>query len=71
MIPITLHDSIKPAWFGPSWSCQICLNPVWRMGCEGENNVPSEAGDRNDPLSQAGFSDKFGDEARDQTDGLI
>ncbi len=32
-----VHDSIKP----PLWSaasCQICLNPVWRVACEGSRS---------------------------------
>ncbi|MCP3665221.1 MAG: hypothetical protein GY696_22440 [Gammaproteobacteria bacterium] len=48
----------------PVWSVarsQICLNPVWRFGCEGSRNETersegerSEAEDRS-PSSQTGF----------------
>ncbi len=45
--------------FGPSWSCQICLNPVWLVECEGGRSEPdrskaSEAGDCSSS-SQTGF----------------
>ncbi len=61
--------------FGPSRSRQICLNPVWRVGCEGSRSDPersegerSEAEDRSSPAAKLD-THKFGDE--DQTGGLI
>ncbi|MCP3666913.1 MAG: hypothetical protein GY696_31205, partial [Gammaproteobacteria bacterium] len=53
-----VHDSIKPTGLvrREESSLQICLNPVWRVGCEGSRNEPersegnrSEAEDRSPP----------------------
>ncbi len=76
MITMTsaLHDSIKAAGF----VCQIRLDPVWRTSCEEERSeldrstaqlIANEAADRSTP-SQTRYR-KFGDEAEDQTGGLI
>ncbi|MCP3664651.1 MAG: hypothetical protein GY696_19535 [Gammaproteobacteria bacterium] len=29
--------------FGPPRSCQICLNPVWRVSCEGGLSEPERS----------------------------
>ncbi len=54
---------IKANRFGLPQSCQICLNPVWRMGCEGERSEPGwsnasacEAGDHSPPILCAGIT---------------
>ncbi len=65
--------------FGPVRTCQISPNPVWLVGGEGEpvHRARSVEGcdlakpETVSPPSQTIDSDKFGDEAGDQTDGLI
>ncbi len=48
--PCVLHDSIKPTGLVRREE-QICLNPVWRVGCEVRSECErSEAGDRSPPL---------------------
>ncbi len=55
-------QSSQPVW--SAVECQICLNPVWRVGCVGLRSEPersegerSEAEERSNTES---YSDKFG-----------
>ncbi len=53
-----LHDSIKPA------GCQICLNPVWLVGNEGEPGPWALAKPETAAHRSKLDSEKFSDEAR-------
>ncbi len=64
--PAYMIQSSQPVWSAAR--SQICLNPVWRVGCEGSRSEPERSeGERSEsadwrPPSQLD-SDKFGDEA--------
>ncbi len=67
--PENMIQSSQPVW--SSARSQICLNPVWRVGCESERSEP----DRSKPETSAHqakcIQTSFGDEAGHQTGGLI
>ncbi len=67
MLMMFLHNTSwfnQASWFGPPRICQLCLNSVWLASLSASETESAAHRDKLD-------SDKFGDEAEDQTGGVI